>query len=116
MAYGFYISNHPASKYNTKEYMKLNKISNFFNKFIKSVVIIDNIHQIKTKKGDKMAFIKASDETGTTELVVFPKSMALLNDVKENSLVMIDGVIAKRLDQYQINVNNIKVVEGESNE
>ncbi len=112
-SYGFYVTNHPASKYSDKTLMKLNKLSSYFDKRIKSVVLIEKIRSIKTKKGDNMAFLTASDETGSAELVIFPSGYALLKDIKVNDLVVIQGLVTKRFDAYQINVNGLQKVVGD---
>ena len=109
-SYGFYISNHPSSKYITKDIVKLSKIKEFFNKIIKCVVIINNVHEIKTKKGDRMAFLECSDETGTLEFVLFPKGIQMLNDIKKNDLVQINGVVTRRFDKYQVTINKISKI------
>lgn len=108
-SYGFYISNHPASKYNAKDIIKIENIKNYFDKHVKCVVIINSIRKIKTKKGDDMAFLVGSDETGTIDFVLFPKDINLLNFVKKDDLVTIYGVVARRLDKYQINIIKMKV-------
>ena len=36
--------------------------------------LVEDIRAILTKKGDKMAFVKISDMTGTLEVVFFPKA------------------------------------------
>ena len=105
--YGFYISNHPASKYQGKDLTKLDQIDKKFNTFIKSIVIIDNIKSIKTKKGDNMAFIKASDETSKVELVVFSSAYNSIKDIKKNDLVEVMGRVTKNISDYQITVNKI---------
>ena len=105
--YGFYISNHPASKYQGKDITKLDKIDKKFNTFVKSIVIIDNIRAIKTKKGDNMAFIKASDETSKVELVVFASVYNTIKDIKKNDLVEVMGRVTKNISDYQITVNKI---------
>ena len=109
-AYGFYISNHPASKYIAKDIVKLSKIKDFFNKYVKCVVIINNVRDIKTKKEDKMAFLECSDETGVLDFVLFPKNYLMLKDIKKNDLVEINGVVARRFDKYQVNINKISKI------
>ena len=106
-AYGFYITNHPASKFVSKDIVKLSKVSEFFDKFIKCVVIINKMRFIKTKKGDNMCFINASDETSTCSFVCFPSSINLIKDIKENDLVEIVGRVARRYSEYQINISKI---------
>jgi DNA polymerase-3 subunit alpha len=87
--------------------MKLQDIRKFFDKYVTSVVIIDNIRAIKTKKGDNMAFIKASDETSKVELVVFASVYNTIKDIKKNDLVEVMGRVTKNISDYQITVNKI---------
>ena len=108
--YGFYITNHPASKYIDQKYIKLNNINNYLFKNIIVVCLIENIKEIVTKKKEKMAFMKASDETGNVDLTVFPKVYNNIN-IKENNLVKINGQVVKRFDKISIIVNNISKLE-----
>lgn len=110
--FGFYLSNHPASKYNSKEITKLENIEVKFDKFIKCVVIVENIRQIETKKKEPMAFIHGSDETGSRDFVVFANVFPLLNGIQKNDLILIEGKVTKRFDKYQINVSNITRSKG----
>ncbi|MBR1417068.1 MAG: DNA polymerase III subunit alpha [Bacilli bacterium] len=109
-SFGFYINNHPASKYQGKEIVKLNNIENYFNKFIKCVVIIDKVRIIKTKKGDNMAIIKGSDDFSSMEFILFPTSFNLLKNIKEQDLVTITGKVTKRLSDIQITINNMEKI------
>ncbi|MEG1892302.1 MAG: DNA polymerase III subunit alpha [Bacilli bacterium] len=106
-AFGFFISNHPASKY-LDGVMKLCDMKKYLFKKVKCIVLIESIKRIKTKKNDDMAFFTASDETSTGEFTVFPKDYKMLDEIKNFDLVLIDGEVTKRFDKYQIIVNNIK--------
>ena len=106
-SYGFYISNHPASKYQGKDIVKLSKVEEYFDKYLKCVVIIDSIRIIKTKKGDNMAFLSCSDETKSFDFVMFASGMAMLSDISKNDLVEIIGKVTRRLNDYQINISKI---------
>ena len=77
--YGFYISNHPISKYNN--IVKLNEISNYFDKVIDIYIYIDSIKTINTKKNEKMAFITGSDEVSSIDLIVFPNRYNLVSEL-----------------------------------
>lgn len=110
-SYGFYITNHPASVYLSKEYMKISMMKNYAYKKIKTVVIVEKISKIKTKKNEDMAFFTGSDETGIADFTVFPKVYDLFKSVKNNDLVMVLGEVQQRFDKYQIVVNNIKIIE-----
>ena len=109
-SYGFYITNHPASIYLAPEYMKISTMKNYLYKKIKTVVIVEKINKIKTKKNEDMAFFSGSDETGTADFTIFPKIYNLFENVKNNDLVMIYGEVQQRFDKYQIAVNNIKII------
>lgn len=111
--YGFYLSNHPASKYQAKDIMKLNQVRDNFDKFVKCVVIINNIRQIKTKKNQDMAFITASDEFDKMDFIIFPSNYQMVYNIKKNDLVLVTGRVARRLDKFQINVESIKKLEVE---
>ena len=106
-SYGFYINNHPAGKYQDKSITKLVQIEKFFNKFVKCIVIIDYIRTIKTKKGENMAIIRASDETFTREFVLFSNGYNMLKDISKGDIVEIMGRVTKRLSDYQITINKI---------
>ena len=109
-SYGFYLTNHPASRYNTKDIMKINHVKEYFNKHIKTVVLITNIKKIKTKKNEDMAFLTGQDETGIIDFTLFPKQIKLINNIKNKDLVLIIGIVEKLLDKYQINILNIEKV------
>ena len=107
-SFGYFITNHPASKY--QNVMKLEMLEKYLFKNIKCVVLVNKISNIKTKKNENMAFISASDETGTCDFTIFPKNMNLINDLKIGDLVEINGNVSKRFDKVSIIVNNIKKV------
>ncbi len=108
-SFGFYVTNHPASKYQDG-IMKLHNITHFFDKYVETVVIINSIRKIKTKKGDDMGFIVGSDETDTVDFIVFPKVNKFLLDIKKDDLVKIKGQVTRRIDKYQIVVSHIEKI------
>ena len=106
-SYGFFISNHPSSKYSNKEVMKLEYVKENVFKNVICYVCIDNIKKIKTKKNEDMAFITASDETDKCDFTVFPKNFYLIENITNNKMIKIWGSVTKRFDKYSIIVNNI---------
>lgn len=106
-SYGFYITNHPASIYQSDAIMKLKNMENFFDKYVRCVVLIESIRKTKTKTGEEMAFVEASDETSISSFVVFARQIRLIDDLKPKQIAEIQGRVTKRYDKYQINVNNI---------
>ena len=108
-SYGFYISNHPVSKYNSKT-IKLNSIKNYFDKIISIYVMVTKISKIKTKNNDDMAFLTGEDETDNLEFIVFKDYINELNDISSNDIVYITGKVTRRFDKYQIIVNKINKI------
>ncbi|GMA69129.1 DNA-directed DNA polymerase [Leuconostoc litchii] len=47
----------------------------------KVLAIIDSVRQIRTKKGDDMAFVKVSDMTGEISITVFPQLFKKVNNL-----------------------------------
>ena len=109
-SYGFYVNNHPVSKYNDKNIIKLNNIKSYFDKHIRCVVLVEKIKSVKTKKGDTMAFITASDETDSLDFVVFPLAYYMLSNIKNGDIVTIQGKVTKRFDSYQVNIDMINKI------
>ena len=103
--FGFYVSNHPASKYNE---IKIINIKDYFDKNITTVGLLENIKTIKTKNNDTMAFLEISDETGSLSYTIFPNKIAYSNLIKVGDLLKIIGHVEKRYDKYQIIVNKIE--------
>jgi len=117
-AFGFYLSGHPTTKYreDNKYCIRLNEIENNFNKQVDTIILIDKIKVINTKKGDKMAFITGSDETGNLEYTLFPKIYKEHSNLEKGFIIKVRGNVERRLNEYQIIVDKIKILEGANNE
>lgn len=109
LAFGYYVTNHPASKYH-EGIMKIKDIKKFFDKFVTSVVIINSVRKIKTKKAEDMGFISASDETDSCDFIIFPKNNRYLIDIKKDDLIKVKGQVTRRNDKYQIVVSTIEKI------
>ena len=108
--FGYYVTNHPASKYQDG-IMKIQNIKNYFDKFVDTVVIIGSIRKIKTKKAEDMGFLSGSDETGTADFIIFPKNNKFLNSFRKDDFVKIRGQVTRRNDKFQIVVSNIELID-----
>ena len=77
--FGFYISNHPVTTYRNKyqDTIKIIDLNNYFNRITSALVMVDKVKAIKTKKNEDMAFITASDETGSMDFIFFLNIMLL---------------------------------------
>ena len=104
--YGFYITNHPASKYNEPSIVKIKDIAKYYNRVVKFAVLIDKVRVIKTKEQKDMAFIDASDETGKMSFILFANLFNTIDEYKKNEVVIITGRVVKRIDKYQVNITN----------
>lgn len=103
--YGMYIANHPCSKY--QNVIKAHAVKDYLFKNINMVLLVEKIHKIKTKKGENMSFIMASDETGKVELTLFPSIQKNCQDLKEGDIILINGKSSKRFADYKIIVNKL---------
>lgn len=116
--FGFYLSSHPTTMYKKDNpyCVPLNIVENYFNKKIDTLVLVEKIKVINTKKGDKMAFLTGSDETGSCEFTLFPKTFNNYQTLERGDIIKIRGNVEKRLNEIQIVVERIKNLEGEKNE
>ena len=113
--FGFYLSDHPTNIYREKNDIETRNIHNYFDKNINLILLIDNIKEITTKKNDIMAFITASDEFGQISLTMFPKTYKQFNNISKKDIIRVFGHVEKRYDQYQVIVNNLKIIESKNN-
>lgn len=117
--FGFYLSSHPTTMYKKDNpyCIPLNTVEKNFGKQVDTLILVDKIKTINTKKGDKMAFITGSDETTTLEYTLFPKTYNKYPDIQRGDLLKVRGNVERRLDQIQIIVDKIKrLTEEEVNE
>ncbi len=107
---GFYITNHPASRFHDAKIVKLENMTEYFDKFIKCVILVTKISSITTKNGEKMYFVDAEDETASADFIIFPKNNSLLSKFKKDDLIMVTGKVEKRYDKFQIIVSSIEKI------
>ena len=116
--FGFYLSSHPTTIFRKQNpyCIPLNTVEKYFDKTIDVLVLVDKVKVINTKKGDKMAFVNGSDETGTFEFTMFPKIFNTFSNIDRGDLVKIRGQVQRRLNEYQIVVEKIRKLEDDNNE
>ena len=116
--FGFYMSEHPTTFYKKDNpyCILLNEIDKNFNKTVDVLILIEKIKVINTKKGDKMAFITGSDETGTKEFTIFPKVFNNYQELSKGDLIKVRGHVEKRLDEIQVIVERIKYLQGDDHD
>lgn len=110
--FGLYLSNHPTTLYKAKynNIVPLNNISNCFNKVIDTIILVESVKTIKTKKGDDMMFVTGSDDYSKMEYTLFPKVYSDNSNISTGDILLINGKVERRYDTYQIIVNSIKKI------
>ena len=99
---GIYFSSHPLD--NLKEFFDSKKVISTQsalekknNTLVILGVMISKIRRITTKKGDMMAFLTAEDKSGSTDIVVFPRSYREIKNVLvEGKPMLIAGRVNDR--------------------
>lgn len=113
---GIYLSNHPLATYKdilaarTTPIVSLSKSHD--GRIIKVGGSINQIREITTRTGSKMAFIKIADLAGETEMIVFPKTYAQTTDIwmQDNVVIAKAKVDYSRNDELKLLVEEVKLV------
>ena len=108
---GFYLTEHPVSKYREEYFVNSSNITEYFDKNIKIVVMISNIKETTTKNNDVMAFVLGSDEYGELDLTIFPNTYKKFNKITKGNVIEVNGRVERRFDKYQVVVNYINILE-----
>ena len=106
--YGFYIKNHPVTKYKRDNICLLKDIVKYFDKIVNVLCMIDSLKETTTKKKEKMAFISASDDTGKVTIVVFPLVYQKSFGIKKGDIIKVTGRVERRLSDYQLVANKVE--------
>ncbi|SDM89579.1 DNA polymerase-3 subunit alpha [Fictibacillus solisalsi] len=110
-ALGFYLSGHPLKKFQRlmEEYgvLSISEASNTPAKSnVRLGVMITKVRAIKTKKGDLMAFISGSDESGEMEFVAFPNTYKTYHDLfQKGAFLLIEGAMEEKSGSRQVLIN-----------
>ena len=81
--------------------------SKYFNKYVETIVLVDSVKEIKTKKGDAMLFVKASDEEESLDFVLFPETYRKYGMIEKGSILKLGGKVEKR-NGFQIIVSKVE--------
>ncbi len=109
---GLYITNHPYSdqakvlegQVATCEQIPEQKAG----KFVHVAGMIAQAKRITTKKGDPMAFVTLQDMTGTTELVVFPRTLTEFDSlITDNNTILVSAKVSDRDGENSLVANSI---------
>ncbi|CAK6696294.1 MULTISPECIES: DNA polymerase III subunit alpha [unclassified Synechococcus] len=114
---GFYLSDHPlkqlAQQVKLLSPVSLAALEEQADKAkVSAVVMVPELRQVTTRKGDRMAVLQLEDLTGSCEAVVFPKSYARLADhLMVDARLLIWGSVDRRDDRVQLIVDDCRSIE-----
>ena len=116
--FGFYLTHHPTTKYyrDNKDAIRISRISNYFDKNISILLLVEKVKVITTKKGEDMSFVSGSDETKTIDVTLFPKVYKLYSNLSKGDIIKIYGRVEKRFNEYKISARKIEILNGEEYE
>lgn len=110
---GLYISGHPLDKYREKLEEKGISIKNLEEMRADATTVIagivEDVRDVVTKKGDRMAFMRLSDFSGSIDVVIFPGVMAEFREFLEpDTCIAIKGKVSKRNGETSLIADKIK--------
>ncbi len=112
---GVFVSGHPLNPFKKKFDSAQSNIQMIHDGEIKNEQkiiiggIIENVKEITTKKGDKMAFLTIADFTSSIEAVIFPKTFKRNQDlIIEDNIVAIQAIVSDRDGAKSVIINGIK--------
>ncbi len=114
---GFYVSDHPLKSANQIAKLLspigLNELGEHNKKkTISAIVMLTDVKQIMTKKGEPMAVVQMEDLTGQAEGVVFPKSFDRIKSfIKADVRLIIWGKVDRREEQTQMIIEDAELIE-----
>lgn len=116
--FGFYLINHPTTSYYAidSNCIHLDQIKNYFNKEVYTIILVEKVKVIETKKQEKMAFVVGSDETMMRDYTLFPREYSKYQNISRGDILKVRGNIEKRYNDLQIIVNSIEKLNGDVNE
>ena len=114
---GFYVSEHPLTALKKAAKLlspiNLNEIAEQKkNTKVSAVIMVNEVKQYTTKKGDPMAFLVLEDGSAQVEGVCFPETYKKVREVlTEDSRLIVWGKVDHREDKIQLIVNDAEPVE-----
>ncbi|NCN07208.1 DNA polymerase III subunit alpha [Candidatus Falkowbacteria bacterium] len=112
---GIYVSDHPMQELSAKLDGLVTKCSDLkigdSKKYVKVAGVISIIKKIMTKKGDQMLFATIEDNTGNTEVLVFPRTLEENPHIwQTDSIVAILGKVSDKDDEVKVLCEKVAVL------
>ncbi|MDR7073770.1 DNA polymerase III subunit alpha [Fictibacillus barbaricus] len=111
-ALGFFFSSHPLERFRSVlKNWTATSIGDINEKksSIRLGVLVDKVRVIKTKKGELMAFLSISDESGEVEAVIFPMNYEEYHGLlQKGEQLFLEGSVEERNNVLQVLINKCK--------
>lgn len=112
---GAYLSGHPVSQFaDAGMRLGVTPVAELANRAsVKIFVFVTNVKVIRTKRGEQMAFVSGSDQTGSIEVTVFPNLYKRISALLEkNKILLVDGKVEteRRLQVIANQIQDAKTV------
>ena len=114
---GFYLSDHPlkqlARPVKLLSPVALASLEDLADKArVSAVVMVPELRQVTTRKGDRMAVLQLEDLSGSCEAVVFPKTYARLADhLMVDARLLVWASVDRRDERVQLIVDDCRSIE-----
>ncbi|WP_027955152.1 DNA polymerase III subunit alpha [Halobacillus kuroshimensis] len=114
---GTYLSDHPLeSQRKSLRRRGILALSQLYrmkmNKKVDTAAVVDSIREIRTKRGDPMAFLSMSDESAEVDAVIFPDTYRDVKVwLKEQMLVTTSGKVEERNGRKQLIIQSLHPFE-----
>jgi len=108
--FGFYLQNHPITKYRRDGVCLLNDVQKYFDKYITIIGLVENIKEIKTKNKEMMSFLTISDEYSKLSVILFPRVYEQFKNIESGNVYKIFGKIERRMNNYQMIASRIELL------
>ena len=114
---GFYLSDHPLKQLHKQVKLlspiALGQLEEQPDKAkVSAVVMVSELRQVNTRKGDRMAVLQLEDLTGSCESVVFPKSYARLADhLMVDARLLVWASVDRRDERVQLIVDDCRSID-----
>lgn len=118
---GLYVSSHPFAPYVSYFKDKITPLSEVESAardvWVTLGGVVDSVQRKITKKGSVMLFVRMQDQSGSMELLVFPKKFEETKDLwKEGAVVCVVGKTPREEGDNKIFVENVYVLDPQNAE
>lgn len=114
---GVWLENHPLDK-NRRQYDNMELDTSIDipsyddNEAVRMMGAVQDVREVLTKKGDKMAFVILSDYNGFANVVVFPKVYKEIEGgIQPNQVLYLTGKVQHGEEDSTVLVQNIKIMK-----